>query len=80
MVNADDRIGGGVGQVRDVAFDPGQGACLVDQVLVEFSGAASHLDEPFRLIAVLPSMAFCALPTCSSIPRSVRRVRSARYW
>jgi hypothetical protein len=41
------------------------------------------LDESVRLTGTLPATAFSALATCSSIPRTVRRARSARsarYW
>jgi hypothetical protein len=34
----------------------------------------------FRLTAALPWTARWALSTCSSMPRRLRRARSARYW
>ena len=34
----------------------------------------------FRLTGASPATALAALATCSSMPRSVRRARSALYW
>jgi hypothetical protein len=34
----------------------------------------------FRFTAALPATAASALATCWSMPRSVRRARSALYW
>jgi hypothetical protein len=37
-------------------------------------------DLPGHSLLGLADLAFSALPTCSSIPRSVLRARSARSW
>ncbi len=79
MVGADDELGCGV-EVGDVAFDPCQGTGFGFQLPVDALVAPVSLMNRLRLTGTVPSTAFSALATCSSMPRSVRRARSARYW
>ena len=70
-------VGAG-GEVGDVALQPGQGPGLRLQLAVDALGAARSWTNRFRLTGALPATACSALATCSSMPRRVRRARSAR--
>ena len=83
MVAADDELRGdrgsvgAGGEVGDVALDPGQRLDLHLQVAVDALRCAVEGDEPVALDGASPATASAALTTYSSIPRSVRRARSA---
>lgn len=44
LVGADDLLGGGIGDIRDVAFDPGQRAGLGLQFAIDGLGGAGEFD------------------------------------
>ena len=86
VVAADDEVRGdrravGAGrQVGDVALQAGQVPGLRLELAVKLFVAPSRAMNRFRLTGAGPATALAALATCSSMPRSVRRARSARYW
>jgi hypothetical protein len=80
VVGADHELRARVRQVGDAALPPGQRAGLGLQGAVDRLVGAHELDEPVAFDRHLPPTARSALVTCSSIPRSVRRARSDRYW
>jgi hypothetical protein len=81
VVGADDELGGDRGAVRagrqvgGVALEPGQGPALASRPRLTVFSPAARVMNRFS-----PATAFSALATCSSIPRRVRRPRSARNW
>src|SRR3954454_8632607 len=79
VVGADHELRARVRQVGGVALPPGQRPGLGLQGAVDRLVGAQELDEPLRLTGTFPATARSALPICSSIPRSVRRARSALY-
>ena len=81
VVGVDDEFGGLAGQVGGVALPARQGCgswppTRGSPLLV----APVSWMYRLRLTAAFPSTARSALATCSSMPRSVRRARSWRYW
>lgn len=53
---------------------------MVSSVRLTLLAAPVRRTYRLRFTAVLPATAFSALAICVSIPRNVRRARSARYW
>jgi hypothetical protein len=79
-VRCDRRAVGTGGQVGDVALQPGQVPGPSLQLAVDAFVAPSSWMNGFRLTGARPATAFAALATCSPVPRSVRRARSALNW
>ena len=67
-------------EVSDVSLQPSQRPGLGLELAVDGPGAPVRRMNRLRFTGTFPATACSALRTCSSIPRSVRRARSCRYW
>src|SRR5690348_5569610 len=86
VVGADHEVGGDRlavrrgGQVVLYPLIPARARALASSSRLTLLTAPSSWMNRLRLTGASPSTAFCAFLTCSSMPCSVRRARSARYW
>src|SRR5690606_8161838 len=79
VISADDELCGLAGQVGGVALPSRQRANLARVRFTDLVAPVSWMKR-LRLTGACPSTARWALAICSSMPRSVRRARSWRYW